>query len=55
MTRIFFYVSVALTALVAVSDYLTGYEIRLAILYFAPVALATWKLGLRSGAAVRGP
>jgi C4-dicarboxylate-specific signal transduction histidine kinase len=44
--------SLALTALVAVSDYLTGYEIRLAILYFAPVALATWKLGLRSGAAV---
>jgi len=41
--------SLALTALVALADYLTGYEIRLAILYFAPVALATWRLGSRAG------
>ena len=46
--------SLALTGLVAVADFWTGYEIRLAILYLAPVALATWKLGARSGAAVAG-
>jgi len=45
-------ISLGLTAIVAVADFLTGYEVRLAILYFAPVALATWKLGLRSGAAI---
>ena len=41
--------SLLLTALVALADYLTGYEMRLAILYFAPVALATWRLGARAG------
>jgi C4-dicarboxylate-specific signal transduction histidine kinase len=44
--------SLALTALVAFADYVTGYEARLAILYLAPVALATWKLGAGAGAAV---
>lgn len=44
--------SLALTALVALADYLTGYEVRLAILYFVPVALATWKVGGGAGAAV---
>src|SRR5438046_3234490 len=44
--------SLALVAVIAVADALTGYEIRLAILYFAPVALATWKLGGRAGALV---
>jgi C4-dicarboxylate-specific signal transduction histidine kinase len=46
--------SLALVALVAVADALTGYEVRLAILYFAPVALAAWHLGARWGIAVAG-
>jgi len=46
--------SLALVAVIAVADALTGYEIRLAILYLAPVALATWKLGGRAGAVVAG-
>ena len=41
--------SLLLTVLVALADYVTGYELRLAILYFAPVALATWRLGVRAG------
>src|SRR5262245_45196567 len=45
-------VSLALTALVALADYWTGYEIRLAILYLAPVALATWTLGPQAGAVI---
>ena len=39
----------ALVGLVAIADYLTGYEIRLAILYLVPIALATWKQGARAG------
>ena len=49
-----FAASFALTALVAIADYLTGYEARLAILYLAPVALATWRLGVSAGTAVAG-
>ena len=44
--------SFAAVALVAVADYFTGYEIRLAILYLAPIAWATWRLGAPAGAAV---
>ena len=33
----------ALVGLVAIADYLTGYEIRLAILYLVPIAMLTWK------------
>ena len=32
-------------AVIAVLDYLTGYEVRLAILYLLPIALATWTGG----------
>ena len=39
----------ALVGLVAAADYLTGYDIRLAILYLVPIAAATWKLGARAG------
>jgi hypothetical protein len=39
----------ALVGIVAVADYLTGYDIRLAILYLVPIAAATWKLGTRAG------
>jgi C4-dicarboxylate-specific signal transduction histidine kinase len=44
--------SFALVVLVAFADYATGYEIRLAILYLAPIAWATWRLGGPAGAAV---
>lgn len=30
-------------------DYVTGYEIHLPALYFAPVALLAWNVGLRAG------
>ena len=39
----------ALVALVAVADYLTGYDMRLAILYLVPIAAASWTLGPRAG------
>jgi C4-dicarboxylate-specific signal transduction histidine kinase len=44
--------SFALVAVVAAADYLTGYDIRLAILYLVPIALATWKVGGLAGAFV---
>ena len=44
--------SLALVAAVTVADVLTGYEVRLAILYFAPVSLAAWFGGAAAGAAV---
>jgi signal transduction histidine kinase len=37
---------------VALADHATGYDVRLALLYLAPVALATWQLGGAAGAAV---
>ena len=46
--------SLVLTAIVAVADYVTGYEVRLAVLYFAPVALATWNVGAGAGTAITG-
>src|SRR5262249_2344820 len=49
-----FIASLALTALVALADYHTGYEVRLAILYLAPVAFATWRLGALAGTALAG-
>lgn len=42
----------ALTAAIAYLDYATGYEIRLAILYLVPIALATWRVGLPAGSAL---
>ncbi|HEY4541787.1 MAG TPA: ATP-binding protein [Noviherbaspirillum sp.] len=44
----------ALLAIVAIGlvsffDYLTGYEIRLSILYLVPIALMTWSIGLAAG------
>ncbi|HEV2609987.1 MAG TPA: ATP-binding protein [Noviherbaspirillum sp.] len=45
-------VAFALVALIAVLDYRTGYEIRLAILYMLPIALATWSGGMVSGLSV---
>lgn len=43
-------VSIGLVALVALLDFATGYEMRLAILYTLPIALATWTGGVRGGA-----
>ena len=45
-------VSVALVMLIAIADYVTGYEIRLSILYLVPIAWSTWRLGGPAGAAV---
>ena len=42
----------SLVILVAIADYLTGYEIRLAILYLLPMALATWRIGAGAGLVV---
>ena len=42
--------SVVLVAAIAFADYLTGYEIRLAILYLLPIAVATWMVGAAAGA-----
>ena len=44
--------SLALVMLVAAADYLTGYDIRLAVLNLLPIALATWWLGGRAGTLV---
>ena len=39
----------ALVGLVAGADYVTGYDVRLAILYLVPIAVASWRLGTRAG------
>jgi PAS domain-containing protein len=44
--------SLCLIALIGAADYVTGYEIRLAILYLLPIALATWVCGRRWGFAM---
>ena len=40
---------VALVALIALGDYITGYELSLAVLYLAPIFLATWVAGRLPG------
>jgi C4-dicarboxylate-specific signal transduction histidine kinase len=42
---------VVIVALIAVVDYITGYELSLSILYLGPVCLATWTLGRSAGVA----
>jgi C4-dicarboxylate-specific signal transduction histidine kinase len=37
--------------IIAVADYLTGYEMRLALLYLLPIGLVTWSAGVAWGAA----
>jgi C4-dicarboxylate-specific signal transduction histidine kinase len=44
-----FVVSLMVVASVAALDYVTGYELRLAILYLLPIALSTWTGGPRAG------
>jgi PAS domain-containing protein len=45
-------VALILIAAIGAADYLTGYEVRLAILYFLPVSLATWCRGRTWGLAM---
>lgn len=47
-------VSLLLAIIVAALDYATGYELRMAILYLVPIALATWVGGCASGMAIVG-
>jgi C4-dicarboxylate-specific signal transduction histidine kinase len=42
--------SIGLVILIALLDFATGYEMRLAMLYTIPIALATWVGGARLGA-----
>jgi len=42
-------VALVLVALIGAADYVTGFEVRLAILYILPVGLATWTCGRRCG------
>ena len=50
MRSIVLTLSLAAVGLIAVADYLTGYDVRLAILYLAPIAITTWRLGGSAGA-----
>jgi C4-dicarboxylate-specific signal transduction histidine kinase len=45
-------VSFAFVATIATLDHLTGYELRLAILYLVPIGFATWRLGALAGTLV---
>jgi signal transduction histidine kinase len=44
-------VSLALlmAGVVAIADFITGYEVRLAVLYMLPIAVATWRAGIAAG------
>ena len=44
-----FVIALLLVVCVAALDYVTGYEVRLAILYLLPIALSTWTGGPRAG------
>lgn len=44
--------AIELVGIVAMIDFVTGYEVRLAMLYIVPIGLATWTGGLRSGVVV---
>lgn len=46
--------SIGLVILIALMDFGTGYEMRLAMLYTIPIALATWVGGARAGALAGG-
>ena len=39
----------ALVGGIALADYATGYDIRLAILYLVPITIATWRVGRSAG------
>lgn len=44
-----FPVAILFTMAIGIADYLSGYEYRLAMLYLAPLALATWSFGVWAG------
>jgi signal transduction histidine kinase len=46
---VIFAANAALVGLIAVLDLVTGYDVRLAVLYLFPIALATWRLGAGAG------
>ena len=39
------FLGIPLTVIVALLDHYTGYELNVSVLYIAPIALASWKLG----------
>ncbi|WP_176442383.1 sensor histidine kinase [Noviherbaspirillum humi] len=41
--------ALTLLVLVAIVDFVTGYEVRLSILYLLPIAIGTWSAGARAG------
>ena len=47
-------VAAALICVVAAADYATGYEVRLSILYLAPIAIVAWAAGMKMGIAAAG-
>src|SRR6187551_2081978 len=42
-------IALLLMAAIGTADYLTGYEVRLSVLYLLPIGLATWLCGRRFG------
>lgn len=42
-------IALALAVAIAASDYATGYDMSLAVLYLAPIFIVSWTLGQRSG------
>jgi C4-dicarboxylate-specific signal transduction histidine kinase len=48
-TALAFAAYLCLVVVIAVADYVTGYDIRLATLYLFPIGLATWRLGAGAG------
>lgn len=51
-TALTVFVCLALVGGIALADYATGYDIRLAILYLVPITVATWRLGRGAGIVV---
>ncbi|HEU0202100.1 MAG TPA: ATP-binding protein [Burkholderiaceae bacterium] len=47
-----FTIALAWVSAVAIGDYLSGYEVRFAVLQLLPIALGTWTGGRRSGAVI---
>jgi signal transduction histidine kinase len=44
--------ALALVVAIAAADFVTGYELRLAILYFVPIAAVSWRQGRVAGTLV---
>jgi C4-dicarboxylate-specific signal transduction histidine kinase len=48
-TRLTVLACLALAGAISAADYATGYDLRLAILYLVPIAIATWRAGRAAG------